>query len=242
MGRNMEKVVNSDSNNKTLRYERKFIFENILLEDLISTIVYTNPYGFQEIYHQRAVNNIYFDDSELSFYHQNVSGIGLRKKYRLRWYSKDFYNVHEPTFEIKRKYGELGDKYLFKMPKFKVDLEKNSPEDIQKLITIYLTKSNNKELALKLHSLSPALYSSYLRRYFLSSCKKFRITLDYQISFTNTHQISFNSTLKEIVLELKYDEKDDMEARIVSQNIHSRLSKNSKYVRGIDLINNLSSF
>lgn len=42
--------------------------------------------------------------------------------------------------------------------------------------------------------------------------------------------------LSDVVLELKYAVEDDKEARHLSQQLSSRLSKNSKYVRGVDLI------
>ncbi len=43
-------------------------------------------------------------------------------------------------------------------------------------------------------------------------------------------------SIDDIVLELKYDTKDDFKGRKLSQSLKQRLSKNSKYVRGYDLL------
>ena len=74
----------------SLRFERKFIFEEMPLDDIINNVVLCNPYCFKEIFHRRSVNNIYFDDQNMSFYRQNVAGDANREKYRLRWYGDDF--------------------------------------------------------------------------------------------------------------------------------------------------------
>jgi sulfur transfer complex TusBCD TusB component (DsrH family) len=42
--------------------------------------------------------------------------------------------------------------------------------------------------------------------------------------------------LPDVVLELKYAIEDDFEARGITQYIGARLSKNSKYVNGINLL------
>ena len=92
MEKNMEKAVASSTSN-TIRYERKFIYNDITPEDLIATQVLTNQFCFREIFHRRTVNNIYYDDYAMSFYHQNVAGDMYRDKYRLRWYGDHFNDI-----------------------------------------------------------------------------------------------------------------------------------------------------
>ena len=237
----MEKVVDKVNSNPSfynLRYERKFIFENADTEDIINDIVLTNHFFFKEIYSLRTVNNIYFDDNNFTFYKQNVSGDGFREKYRLRWYGDNFSKLNKPTLEIKKKFGEVGDKYSFKMKGFSVDMDSTNVDELNKLIQ---NNINDVRLLSKISNLFPSLYNSYERRYFLSECERYRITIDFNMKFFNPHYVNFKSSesnLSDIVLELKYGTRHDDVGRELSQLIVSRLSKNSKYVRGIELITN----
>ena len=242
---NMAKVVRENnlaiSPSSNLRYERKFIFQNICLEDLVDTVVLTNNFCFEEVFAKRAVNNIYFDDNNFSFYNQNVAGDGIRKKYRLRWYDDVFSMITSPTLEIKKKFGEVGDKVSFKLNDFETDIKLLNVNQIYSQILLALKETNNSELIAKVNGMFPALYNTYERRYFLSHCGKFRITLDYNMNFFKPdYYNSFNSVdnkIDDIILELKYNTEHDIESRNLTQQFNSRLTKNSKYVSGIDIIN-----
>ena len=222
----------------SLRFERKFIFEGMLLEDMISNVVLCNPYCFKEIFHRRSVNNIYFDDQNMSFYRQNVAGDANREKYRLRWYGDEFTQVTKPTFEIKKKFGETGDKYSYKLKETSFNLIDTQAEGAQTIIEDAFLAEENIALYNNLRQLQPALYNTYERRYFLSHCERFRITLDYNMSFYNITSSDFlgsKISADDIVLELKYERAHDDESRNLTQHLPVRLSKNSKYVRGVDL-------
>ena len=224
---------------KNLRYERKFIYETGTPEDLIHTVVLSNSFCFREIFHRRTVNNIYYDDASMSFYHQNVSGDEIRDKYRLRWYGDAFEIIKNPVLEIKKKYGAVGDKLSFALSENTFNLKEDSTKEIQQKITKAIQEAHPKELALKLGSLTPSLYNSYERRYFLSDCKRYRITIDYNMTFYNPHFTNYEvskAQLSDVVLELKYEVPHDKESRQLTQQLTSRLSKNSKYVRGVHLI------
>lgn len=227
-----------------LRYERKFLFVNDYLEDLVE-LLFLNNFCFQEIYERRQVNNVYFDDNEHDFYKQNVSGVGEREKYRLRWYGDRFAVITDPTIEIKKKFGEVGDKLSFKIKPFKYNLDSGNARELQERAIAGLHGEEGLVHTLKL--LNPALYNSYERRYFLSACEKFRVTLDYNQQFYNPEIDRYRESVKTIdkrivVLELKYDMEHDFEARKISQQFSSRVSRNSKYVQGIDLINGQTLF
>ena len=94
------------------------------------------------------------------------------------------------------------------------------------------------EMRAILETLSPTLLNRYHRKYFHSANRKFRITLDHQLSFTRISRYQ-NYFLRriinkdKIVLELKYDVAHDEEAGWISNNFPFRLSKNSKYVNGV---------
>lgn len=235
----MVKAANKTSKDSfyNLRFERKFIYIGQDVDDIIEKIVLSNRFCFKEIYHRRRVNSIYFDDNDCTFYSMNVSGDGLREKYRLRWYGDDFALLSNSTVEIKKKFGEAGDKYSYKVKNFSINLENYSVDEISQLI-----KSNiiDSKLSAKFGFIFPTLYNSYERRYFLSDCGKFRITIDYNMSFFNPNSYHFKTSernLEDVVLELKYNTIDDNEGREVSQEFGTRLSKNSKYVRGYEMFN-----
>lgn len=242
MARSMEKAVNSTETTpqNTLRYERKFIYTYALPEDIINAEVLSNSFCFREIYHRRTVNNCYFDDQNSSFYHQNVAGDTLRKKYRLRWYGDHFERINSPTLEIKRKNGVVGDKLSFKLNTLDLDLSDTTGEELFMAVQAGVQKEElSQELSLHLNHLSPSLYNSYERRYFLSACQRFRITIDYNMKFYDPNigpLIGTGHQLRDVILELKYAVQDDADCRNLTQEFRARLSKNSKYVRGLDAI------
>ena len=238
MERNMERVV-SKTRAQNLRYERKFVYSNTSPEDLIATEVLTNSFCFREIFYRRTVNNCYFDDPSMSFYHQNVAGDDKRDKYRLRWYGDDFSKIKKPVLEIKKKHGVVGDKLSFALNEMTLDLNSSSGSTLSKETVRNIEQIQETELVNNMLVLRPSLYNSYERRYFLSHCERFRITIDYNMKFYNPDSIPYSTSeasLPDVVLELKYDIKDDKVARELSQGLYARLSKHSKYVRGIDLI------
>lgn len=237
----MVKVLNSkepkEQSIRDHRFERKFVFEEQNLEDLIQSNIYNSSFLFEEIYNRRTINNIYFDDNDHSFYKMNVSGVGRRDKYRLRWYGDQYALVNKPTFEIKRKWGEVGDKLLYKLPDLEFDITKCTTAEVYDKVINWI---KDPKLLSEVQRLNPLLYNSYERRYFLSEDEKFRITIDYNMRFYNPNVDQFQLSeisISDIVLELKYKLEDDLLGRKLAQEIKQRLSKNSKYVRGYDLIN-----
>jgi len=240
MVRNMEKAADSLTQNTeavaNLRFERKYVYQNTHFEDLIQR-VYLNSFGFKEVFHKRKINNIYFDDSNYNFYKQNVEGVANRKKLRLRWYGYDTAQIIDPTIEVKKKMGEVGDKDSYRLKGTSLNLNVKTANDIQ----AYLIENTHQYIAINqsLKALHPTLLNTYERRYFLSLCGRYRITVDFNQAFYNPNYRSFEHSelqLNAVVLELKYAVEDDTDARQVSQQINTRLSKNSKYVTGIDML------
>lgn len=238
MATSMEKAASNHTKVPVtnLRFERKFVFQNTRYEDIIQQ-VYLNSYGFKEVYHRRKINNIYFDTANYNFYKQNVEGVAYRKKLRLRWYGDTTSQIENPTIEVKKKIGEVGDKDSFRIEDTSLDLRHINSNEVH--AHIIAKTLQNKSLNHVLKSLHPTLLNTYERRYFLSFCGRYRITIDYNQAFYNPNYESFERSellLKDVVLELKYAVEDDAEARQVSQQIKTRLSKNSKYVTGINML------
>lgn len=240
MATSMEKAVDSPKAkpeaSANLRFERKFVYQNVHVDDIIQR-VYRNSFGFAEVFHLRKINNIYFDDANYNFYKQNVEGVADRKKIRLRWYGADTAQIENPTIEVKKKMGEVGDKDSYRLQGTSLDLRRSTANDVH----AYLVENTRQQLALhqNLKALHATLLNTYERRYFLSFCERYRITVDFNQAFYNPNYDSFERSelrLNTVVLELKYAVEDDSEARQVSQQINTRLSKNSKYVTGIDML------
>ena len=89
--------------------------------------------------------------------------------------------------------------------------------------------------------LNPALLNRYEREYFMSSDKKFRITIDNELAFYGINN-RFNSFLNRFndkdstILELKYDNCYDSDANKITNHFPFRLTKSSKYVIGVSKI------
>ena len=92
--------------------------------------------------------------------------------------------------------------------------------------------------------ITPSLVNRYVREYFISADKKFRITIDNEQAFYGIKN-KYNSFLNKFVdfdntiLELKYDKGHDSEASIISSQFQFRMTKSSKYVNGMSKINYL---
>ena len=84
----------------------------------------------------------------------------------------------------------------------------------------------------------PTLLNSYVRKYFVSADGRFRITIDRDLCFFPARNpwIRQRAQQNATVLELKYAEGDNSEACELSQDLGFRLSRNSKYVTGMDLL------
>ena len=78
-------IFMGEHQNKSYRYERKFIIEQSRLNDLLSSL-YSSSYN--EKYSERRINNIYYDDYNFSAVSENLDGLSERKKYRVRWYGE----------------------------------------------------------------------------------------------------------------------------------------------------------
>lgn len=223
------------------RYERKYVVVNHDATK-VESIIKFHPAIFKEIYQERFINNIYFDTLGFKNYNDNVDGCSDRMKVRIRWYGNLFGKIIKPTLEFKIKKGLVGYKESFLLDSY--EMKKSfSINDIHSI----LAKSKIPEWAKnKFHALHPTLLNRYSRKYYLSSDKNYRVTIDkrleyYKISSFNNNFSSYSQDLHSTTIELKYDANSDSNANNISAKFPFRLSKNSKYVNGIDLIYNGSS-
>jgi len=170
-------------------------------------------------------------------YHDNVDGLSDRIKVRIRWYGDLFGFIERPTLEIKIKKGGLGRKISIPINSFLFDnnISIKYMEDMinNSIIPIYIREI--------IRFVRPTLINRYRRVYYLSADGIFRATLDnsqqfYKFSYgynTFVESVKINN----IILEVKYNYSARSMAPSVINGFLFRVTKNSKYVNGIELLN-----
>jgi hypothetical protein len=88
--------------------------------------------------------------------------------------------------------------------------------------------------------MEPILINRYMRKYFLSADRNFRITLDWQMSFYRFHALNNAfmgriSLMDQMVIELKYAADQNLDPSEVTRFFPFRHTRNSKYIVGMDL-------
>jgi len=217
----------------SLRYEKKFVVLDYS-EHETEMFVKSNKFLFREIFEPRYVNNIYFDYMNFSSFFENIDGEHDREKTRIRWYGLDIKQADSPQLEFKIKRGLLGSKEIYKMKNFNLD---------SNLENIVKNNDFDKRVFLKLTNQKPILINRYKRKYFISADKKFRITIDTNLHFyfIAQNKLSLNKKISDsgkIIVELKYEKEYENQAKQISSELPFRLSKNSKYLTGVNYMLN----
>ncbi|MBI2925127.1 MAG: VTC domain-containing protein [Verrucomicrobia bacterium] len=218
------------------RYERKFVVQGLSLRE-VEAGVKSNPALFRTEFPERAVNNIYFDSFNLRHYFGNLDGLRDRTKVRIRWYGPLFGRVEKPVLELKIKHGLLGRKAAYPLPSFQLAEDYAPPL----LNGDGLARALPEELKPHLTGLEPTLLNRYLRHYYRSADRRFRLTIDFGLEFygVRRHQHGFVRRAGRphlIVLELKYSGSDPEFADRVTGAMPFRLTRMSKYVVGVEAV------
>ena len=224
------------------RFERKFIIPERLTHS-IEEVIKSNSALMRKIFYPRFINNIYFDNPGFQFYFENIDGVCERMKMRIRWYGNMKGEIKKPVLELKQKNGLTGSKCFFKMPSFNLN-DIYHPGFLSSLFKKTNLDMRKKNLIL---SLKPTLINRYQRKYFLSFDQKFRVTLDDHLKYfpvSSPEQLS-SGGLKDnlnMIMELKYAPIYQFESANITQEFPFRVVKNSKYVRGVQIIYNLGTY
>lgn len=219
------------------RYERKFCIDSLTREE-VELMVKLHPAMFREIYPPRAVNNIYLDSVDLHNYFDNINGLDQRLKIRIRWYGELFGFIEKPILEVKLKHNLHIGKLFYLLKPFILD----NGFSIDLVRKVVKESSLPGSLILHLVRTRPVLLNSYNRKYFLSADRKYRITIDwkmqvYKLSFHENNFLCQMVDYKTIILELKYNKLQDQLVDKITNYFPIRLSKNSKYVEGVEKFN-----
>ena len=218
------------------RYERKFCCD--LDRRQVERIVRDNTACFSPVYAPRSINNIYLDTADFASYHENVAGAAHdRAKIRVRWYGALDSVACEPVLEIKIKHGHVNRKVAF--PLAPIDLSTGIGR--AKIHELFRQSDLPDPLRADFLKLQLVLANRYYRSYFLSADGNYRITVDTEMCFYRVNalrnQFLFpHARVETVVVELKYASELDRQAGRISQQFPFRLSRNSKYASGLQLV------
>jgi hypothetical protein len=215
------------------RVERKFIPINLSVNEVTWSIL-SNPAIFLPAFSDRYVNNIYLDSGNICSYMDGAVDAEERGKYRIRWYGKSFKNALKPVLEFKAKKNYFGTKIRFPLPAF------DFGNLLQSQITKALLIGSDVPVAMKslLAGYKPVLLNRYLRSYFKASHDNIMITVDRDVSITSG-EVGKDPRwrrLRDTVVEMKYPPELENEAREIINLLPFRLTKNSKFMRGIETL------
>lgn len=217
---------------RNLRYEVKFVGPPTQ-RSAVENWLHTHPASFRTAYPPRQVNNIYFDDFNLSTYEENLTGISRRMKIRFRWYGLDTNEV-AGTFELKMKRNRLGWKEHLRIPSLRIEgrpwgeivcnLRDQLPMEGRTWFDRYP---------------QPTLINQYWRHYFVSYDGRVRVTLDGQQRVCDQRlraipNLGYAANLPDaLIVEVKASSADLELAGRAIQGIPIRVGRHSKYVVGV---------
>jgi SPX domain protein involved in polyphosphate accumulation len=213
----------------SLRYERKFAVETPDAA-VVRMAVKRHPAMFRRIYPPRNVNNIYLDTPALAAAHHNLEGMPDRWKARVRWYGPFWGTTEEAALELKRKHGDVGNKETYPL----AGIEITSGMSCESLrAAIGAVPAAVRAVA----ALEPALANSYRREYYATPDRRFRATIDSNLSYLAIgHHRPAVRRRRYVVLEVKYDRRWDAAAHEICAEFPFRVTKFSKYADGLAMI------
>jgi len=215
-------IYMEDLQKSRYRYERKYLIRNVDLPSFLYEI-YNNH--FFEVFKERRINNLYYDDIDFNSLMDNIDGLSERKKFRIRWYGNTFGNSFK-QFEIKSKSEFLNTKKVFKIGKYIIKDFADLNSSFENICSFLLI--NDPNFILECENKSLKVFNTYLRKYFLSRDKEIRITIDDDLEFYSplTKRVFRES---DIVVEVKYNN----DINFLNNFNQLTLCKYSKYVKGI---------
>jgi hypothetical protein len=224
-----------DSTPDDARYEIKFVADATRYHELERWIL-LNPGGFRVSYPPRRVNNVYFDSQDLHAYAENLSGASERSKVRLRWYGETD-RPESTTLEVKRRRNQLGWKLYF--PGGALDFRTRTWSDLRRQLRNHLPPAGR--IWLDSHP-QPVLINRYHRKYFESPGGRLRATLDWRQTVLD-QRLKARPNLRQranlpdtLVLEIKFHRANHALGSEVTWGTPIRVSRNSKYMIGVQSI------
>jgi SPX domain protein involved in polyphosphate accumulation len=181
------------------------------------------------------VNNLYLDTPWMTHYLDNLNGALERMKVRVRWYHDLVGPVAEPVLEFKVKRGLVGWKESYSFPAFEFGSGLAAPA-LRRLIRGSPLPPEIKD-HLANHRL--ALINRYRREYYVSQDGRFRVTIDSELTYFRAMPLASALVARGVdhgvvIVELKYDQPHERGADRVASLFPFRVTRSSKYVRGVE--------
>lgn len=218
------------------RHELKFVIDRLDVHQ-VRAVVRLHPCLFTQPYPPRYVNNLYLDTPELDNYRHSVNGSSERRKVRIRWYGELLGRIDRPVLEFKIKRGAVGTKVCYPLAPFVLDGGLPNRTVQEALRQSALPAPVRAYLA----DLRATLLNRYYRWYYVSANGRCRATVDAHLRFYHPRCLR-NTFLRghedhyHTILEIKYQESDASLAGRVAGFFPFTLTKNSKYVQGIEAV------
>ncbi|NUO03376.1 MAG: polyphosphate polymerase domain-containing protein [Saprospiraceae bacterium] len=208
-----------------MRFERKYRVEG-MAPFVLEQLILLHPAAFEKVFPDRQVNNVYWDTATWDLAQDGINGIAVRAKIRVRWYGTTAGQLNKPVLEIKSKTNMLGEKTLMPLPDCTWH---NLPQLVEEQLRERFSGN----------SFQPVLVNTYHRAYYLSIDGRFRLTIDQGMAYGAFLPWNFAVPLEDtgMVIELKYDAREDGAADEIAAYLGLTMTKHSKYTRGLSLIN-----
>jgi len=186
-------------------------------------------------YPPRQVNNIYFDSDDYAGLRDNLDGVGMRRKLRLRWYGDDLTHVAAARLELKIREGTVGWKAICSLDGLTLDLSCQSWKEILAALRaadphVGLWMSGSKQ---------PVLINHYRRAYYATITDNLRLTVDSDLRAYD-QRWSVRPNLRHPVpladrgvVEFKADRQHYLQLLHALAAFPLRPDRHSKYVRGM---------
>lgn len=188
-------------------------------------------FGIVKSHKKRTINSLYFDTINYKSAIDNIIGLSKRKKYRFRWYGDSIDTFG--NFEIKTKNNNLSQKETYPLDIKVKDIDFNRMLDFNSSEFNALDeKIRNKISSTKLF---PNLFVEYNREYY--KFHNLDLTLDSNLCFSQFGGFEKKIVKKYLIFEIKYNIKFENEVDTLLNNCQLAISRNSKYLQGLDHIN-----
>ena len=225
-----------------MRYEIKYALDPPSLVDFSQWLAGAG--WFRRAYPKRRVHSVYFDTAEMSAARDNLAGISLRNKYRVRWYSSLCHNPissqSTPRFEIKSKQGRLGWKTGHVLETIKAEtIPEWNGQTLNQNLRTSLTGEQWSNRRQPLDFLAPKLLVEYERAYYVGP-EAMRVTVDENICFgdvlSNAHaRLISQSSYSKAIIEFKFPLESQNQAAELMSSLPFYPVRSSKYLTGLGL-------
>ena len=213
----------------------------------IKFVAYRSEYGkvyqwlklhglcFSVGYPPRTVNNVYFDTHEYMAYAENLAGISQRTKVRYRWYG-DSHLPDKGRLEVKRKRNQYGWKLNFDVAAAPWQEGRSWAEVRQSMLA-----QVDPQASVWMEQFPiPIMINRYRRHYYLSACRRIRITLDFDQQvwdqrYAHGPSLARPASLPDtFVFECKFARHERKLASRVLNGLPIRVSRHSKYMNAVN--------